>query len=296
VASAVRVALIGCGAMGSRHAAVLARDPGVELVTVDLRPERSRALAERYRELVGGPRACAAPRVPDQIDAAVIATPTTTHAEIAAPLLARGVWCLVEKPLAHTRIAAEALQGPRCAVGHVERFNPAILAAGHMRPRVIEARRIGPRTGRGLDVDVIMDLMIHDLDLVLRWAEPGADVSWIDATGVGVDRRQPDTASVRLRTTCGMTVSMLASRVAEQRHRVIRCYEPARNTVLDLAAGTVQRNGAPLPVLPQDALTRQWSQFAAAVRGEAPLPSTDGAVRAVEIAERISAVITQAWS
>ncbi|MEZ4239548.1 MAG: Gfo/Idh/MocA family oxidoreductase [Myxococcota bacterium] len=286
----MRVALIGCGVMGSRHAAVLASDPDVQLVTVDLVPERSQALAERFR-------ARAAPEVPDDIDAAVIATPSTTHADIAGPLLARGVWCLVEKPIAHSRLAAHALTPrTRCAVGHIERFNPAILAAGPMRPRVVEGRRIAPPTGRGLDVDVVMDLMIHDLDLVLRWAEPGADVSWIDATGVGADRQHPDTASVRLRTTCGMTVSLLASRVAEQRQRVIRCYEPARNTVLDLAGATAQRNGVPLPVHPADPLTHQWSQFAAAVRGEAELPSTDGAVRAVEIAERITAVITQGWA
>lgn len=288
---ALRVALIGCGAMGNRHAAVIARDPECEIVAVDVRSERSSALAERF-----GARA--SPSIPREIDAAVIATPTTTHAEIAGPLLARGVWCLVEKPLAHTLGAARALEGPRCAVGHVERFNPAIRAAGPMRPRVIEARRLGPPTGRGLDVDVVMDLMIHDIDLVLRWAgsDGEAEVAWIDATGVGADPMRPDTASVRLRTTSGVTASLLASRISDQRQRVVRCYEPARNTVLDLAAGTAQRNGEPLPVPAADALTDQWSQFAAAVRGCGVLPAASAAVRAVELAERISTMIAGVWS
>ena len=165
-----------------------------------------------------------------------------------------------------------------------------------MAPTVIEARRVGPPTGRGMDVDVVFDLMIHDLDLVLRWAGATAEVSWIDATGVGTDRTRPDTASVRLRTTTGITASLLASRVSDQRQRVVRCYEPARNTVLDLAAGTAERNGKPLPVAANDALTTQWDQFAGAIRGHRVLPDAADAVRAVEVAQRISALIVGSWS
>lgn len=285
------MALVGCGVMGLRHARVLAADPGVELVTHDLVPERARAAAERF-----GGRATAA--VPGEIDAAVIATPSSTHADVAHPLLARGVWCLVEKPLAHTVDGARALDGPRCAVGHVERFNPAVRAAGPMSPRIVDAKRAGPPSGRGLDVDVVMDLMIHDIDLVLQWAAPGADVEWIDAAGVGpVDGGRIDTASVRMRTTCGMAVSLLASRVAERAERTVQCYEPGptvgRTTVLDLAAGRATRDGVPLPVpAPHtDALTHQWAAFVGAVRGAGALPSPAPAIRAVEVAERVVRVV-----
>jgi predicted dehydrogenase len=121
-------------------------------------------------------------------------------------------------------------------------------------------------------------------------------MAWLDATGVGTDPVRPDTASVRLRTTCGITASLLASRVSEARCRVIRCYEPARNTILDLAASRASRNGEALRVPPVDALGCQWEQFARAVRGGAPLPDTGGAVRAVEIAERITAAIIGGWA
>ncbi|MEQ1500650.1 MAG: Gfo/Idh/MocA family oxidoreductase [Myxococcota bacterium] len=274
----LRVALVGCGAMGARHARVMARDPGVELVVVDALPDRARSVADE----VG---ARTADHVPHEIDAAVIATPTTTHAAIAGPLLARGVWCLIEKPLAHAGDAARALDSPRCAVGHVERFNPAIRAAGGMRPRVIEARRVAPPTGRGLDVDVVLDLMIHDLDLVLRWGG-GAEVAWIDASGAR------DTVSVKLRTTAGMTATLLASRVATQRERIVRCYEVSSCTVLDLVAGRATRDGVELPLGgDRDALTCQWSSFATAVRGNTALGSSGSAIRAVELAERIRAVV-----
>lgn len=259
--------------MGTRHAAVIARDLGCELVTVDVLAERSAALADRF----GGR---AADRVPDGIDIAVIATPTTTHADLAAPLLARGVWCLVEKPLADTPAAARRLEHRRCAVGHVERFNPALRAATVTGPRNIDARRIAPPTGRSLDTDVVLDLMIHDLDLILGWAAPGSEVGWIDAAGTA------DTAIVRLRTTCGISASLVASRAADRRERVIRCDDGAGSTVLDLLAGRAFRNGVALENRdPRDALTCQWDTFVAAVRSDGPV--ADSGIRAVELADRI---------
>jgi Ni2+-binding GTPase involved in maturation of urease and hydrogenase len=211
---------------------------------------------------------------------------------VALPLLARRQWCLVEKPLAHTLAAARALVDPRCRVGHVERFNRAVRAAGPLRPVVVEGRRIAPPTGRGLDVDVVLDLMIHDLDLVLGWTGVGA-VAWVDAAGV-VHGRLVDTASVRLRTTSGLTASLVASRVAAERQRVLHCYEPGRCTRLDLLAGVATRGTELLPVDdPRDALRCQWEGFTAAVRGDGAAPGATGVdgLGAVALAERILAEI-----
>jgi len=286
----IRVAIVGCGAMGARHARVVSSDPGAELAAVvDIVPERADRLATAH----GTRRESSVPR---EVDVVVVATPTTTHVAVAAPLLDRGLWCLVEKPLAEASAAALALRFPRCAVGHVERFNPAIRAAGAVRPQVVEARRISPPTGRGEDVDVVVDLMIHDLDLVLGWARPGAEVAWVDAAGVRATTNGAlDVASVRLRTTCGMTATLLASRVAERRQRVMCCYEPGRATVLDLLAGRARRNGADLdPPDERDGLTAQWQSFTASVRGTTPPPGIGAGIRALEVAERVAAVVRSA--
>lgn len=286
-ADRLRVALVGCGAMGSRHARVIASDPRSELaVAIDVLPERAEAVARAT-----GARVERA--VPHEVDVVVVATPTTTHHAVAGPLLDRGQWCLVEKPLAGSLDGALRLRSERCAVAHVERFNPAVRSAGALRPQVVEARRISPPTGRGTDVDVVLDLMIHDLDLVLAWAAPGSEVAWVDAAGVAVMSEGVDTASVRFRTSCGITATLLASRVAEHRQRVVRCYERGRYTVLDLLAGAAHRDGRELERDdPRDALTCQWEAFSGAARGERALEATgEAGLRAVELAERIRSAI-----
>lgn len=278
----IDVAVVGCGHMGRHHARIVAAHPECRLVAaVDLVPERAAEIAARWG-------AEARRDVPD-VDAIVIATPASTHAALAGPLLARGSWVLVEKPLAATAVDAHELASPRLGVGHVERFNPAIRAAGDLRPRYIEARRLSPPSDRGRDVDVVLDLMVHDLDLVLAWT-CGA-VAWFDAVGVAVDGPLIDTASVRLRTTCGVTASLVASRVAGAPERTLRVFESGRATTLDLQAGIAFRDG-PLPPAGGDALTAQWAAFVGAIRGEGALPVgfSDGR-RVVALAERISAAI-----
>jgi UDP-N-acetylglucosamine 3-dehydrogenase len=275
----LRVVLVGCGVMGARHARVISEDPGCELLTVDLLPERAEALAARY-----GGRAC--PRVPAEVDAAVVATPTPSHVGVALPLLQRGLFCLVEKPLAASLEGARQLVGPRCATGHVERFNPAIRAAGPLRPQVLEGRRVAPPSGRGQD-DVILDLMIHDLDLWLQWLGPEPLWEHIEATGT-VREGSTESARVVLQTTSGQRATLEASRVAEQRERVLHCFEPGRHTVLDLLQGQAQRDGVLLHSPdPRDALTCQWDTFAAAARGERSLSTVADGLRAVELAQRI---------
>lgn len=282
----LRVALVGCGHMGRRHAATIAADPHAQLaVAVDLRPERAAWVAEQF-----GARPDRI--VPTEVDAVVVATPTACHAEVARPLLDRGVACLVEKPLAPTVAQARELADGRCFVGHIERFNPAIVAATDLAPQVVMGRRVAPPTGRSMDVDVVFDLMIHDLDLVLGW---GGDERWqvLDATGLG--RPLVDTATVRLRSSTGRTASLLASRVAEHRERVLHCYERGRYTRLDLARGVVeqwqgrQRTPRRIPETAEDALTAQWRAFRSAVSGapNAVATSSEAGLRAVQLAENI---------
>ncbi len=267
--------------MGRRHAATVARDPGARLaVTVDIVHDRAEALAREY-----GARA--ASEVPATVDVAIVATPTRTHAEVAAPLLARGVHCLVEKPLAPTVAAARDLAHERCFVGHVERFNPALVEAGPLSPQVVVGRRVAPPTGRGGDVDVVLDLMIHDLDLLLHW---GGDEHWqvVDAKGIA-GAGQVDTAAVQLRSDGGRTASLVASRVATSRERILQCYEPGRYTRLDLVHGTCHqlppRAAAP-PSAARDALGAQWAAFRSALA----TPSHAG-LRAVQLAEAIREVL-----
>jgi len=276
----IDVAVVGCGHMGARHAAVLSRDSRCRLVcSVDIVRERALDMVARF----GGE---ALEGVPEGVDAVVVATPTSTHEEVAAPLLARGLWCLVEKPLVPTVQAAERLSSPRLVVGHIERFNPAVRAAGPMRPRYLEARREAPPTGRSADIDVVLDLMIHDLDLILHWSEPGATIEVVDAVGVG---DPVDTASVRLRTSDGLTATLVASRVAVKRARWIHVFEVGRYTTLDLLMGRAHRLGRQLTLEDgRDALTAQWDAFRDAVIGNAPAKVTSAAGgRAVKLADQI---------
>ncbi|MEM6928797.1 MAG: Gfo/Idh/MocA family oxidoreductase [Myxococcota bacterium] len=289
------MALLGCGAMGQRHAATVDRDPEARLaVVVDIVEDRADALAHRFGAAVRTD-------VPAGIDAAIVATPTSTHVDVARPLLERGIPCLVEKPLASTVRAARDLDVERCFVGHIERFNPALVQAGALSPQVVVGRRVAPPTGRSSDVDVVLDLMIHDLDLLLHW---GGAERWhvVDAKGVGVPGRV-DTASVQLRSAGGRTASLLASRVASHRERVLHCYEPGRTTRLDLVAGTCvqtpeaptgERTSAPRHEPSRDALLAQWSAFRAAVAGDGvEATSSRAGLRAVQLAEDIrEAVVT----
>ncbi|MEN0068426.1 MAG: Gfo/Idh/MocA family oxidoreductase [Myxococcota bacterium] len=285
----MRVAIVGCGVMGRRHAATVAGDPHSRVVAaVDIVPERASAVVSEH----GG---VAAADVPREVDAVIVATPTATHAEVARPLLARGIPCLVEKPLAASSAMAQHLVGPRCFVGHIERFNPALVQAGTIAPRVVVGRRVAPPTGRSSDIDVVLDLMIHDLDLLIEWSGQAA---WrvVDATGLGEGAL--DTASVQLRSEAGHFASLLASRVADKKERVLHCYEPGRYTRLDLVEGRChQVYGTLKPpttsIVHRDALAAQWAAFRAAVRGETRPWATSGeaGARAVQLAEHIQEAV-----
>lgn len=175
----IRAAVVGVGYLGRFHAEKYASEPGVELVAVvDHDLERAREVAERH-----GCRALAdlaeLSALDTPVDCASVATPTATHAEVGLALLDRGVDVLVEKPIAATLEEARglveraAVRGRILQVGHLERFNPAFRALGEIltHPRFLECHRLAPFVDRGSDVDVVLDLMIHDIDIVLSLAD-----------------------------------------------------------------------------------------------------------------------------
>lgn len=300
----LRGAVLGLGHMGSHHARKLQARGDVDLVLVD--PDKGHP----------GP-------LPADLDFAVIATPTRSHAELALPLLERGVACLVEKPLAAELGAARALAAfPRLSVGHVERYNPALVAAqaglAGRRPAFVECTRLSPwrapqAGARGTDVDVVADLMLHDLDLVLGWlggpAEAPHTIADLRAIGVGVLSGGADIVDLRLEFAdahgqrSGVAV-LRASRVSPVPVRTLRLFEPGSYWSVDLLGKTAHRvdwGGAeqaldlapvPVPVPPADALERQLDAFLAAVRGERPfpVPGTE-ALRALELVAAVQAAL-----
>jgi predicted dehydrogenase len=311
-ASPLRVALVGAGVWGQRYAEKLARAQGAELVAiVDRDLERAR---EAARHAGGGATASAeVTSIAPEIDAAVIAVPARAHAAVAVPLLAAGVAVLIEKPFAATLEEADALvalaerRGALLQAAHLERFNPAVeVLRRHVdQPRFIEANRLGPFPGRGTDVDVVLDLMIHDLDLLLELAP--APIERISARGVAVVSSEVDIANARIELAGGCVADITASRVSLKRERKMRIFQPNVYLSADFAGQTVQRvrrrdppvegewplvEAEGLPVEPRDALEAQVEAFLAAVRdGGPPRVGADAGRRALTAALQIAAEI-----
>ena len=228
--SSVRVGVIGVGHLGYHHARLYTLLPDAELVgLVDADAARAGALATEF-----GTQAY--PSVAALLEAGVqavsVVVPTALHHEVAMPLLEAGIDVLVEKPIAASVAEAQALvtaaqkHGRILQVGHVERFNGAVIALRQAvrHPRFIECHRLSPYSGRGADVSVVHDLMIHDLDIV-RALEHSEVVS-VDAVGVPVFSNSEDIANARIRFASGCVVNLTASRVSMERMRKIRIFEP----------------------------------------------------------------------
>jgi predicted dehydrogenase len=236
MASKIRVAVIGTGSLGKEHArlyAELARTGRVEFSGVhDLHAETARKMAEKYgvRSFASIPEAAAAS------DALSVVTPTSTHFDVARALLELGKHVLVEKPM--TDNAAEAARLVELArardlvlqVGHVERFNPvfAYLEKAATEPRFIETHRLSPYPARSTDIGVVLDLMIHDLDVVLAFVK--APVTSVDAVGIPVLSRSEDIANARIRFGNGCVANLTASRVSPERMRKIRVFSTGETT------------------------------------------------------------------
>jgi predicted dehydrogenase len=225
-----RVAVIGTGSLGQHHARIYAELAKAGLVqfagVYDSKPETTRAFAEKYETRAFGSIDQAA----EFSDALSIVTPTTTHFGIARELLARGKHLLVEKPM--TNNATQGLElvqlarakGCLLQVGHIERFNPVFkyLESVATEPRFIEAHRLSPHPGRSADVGVVLDLMIHDLDIVLAFVN--APVVSVEAVGVSVLSDSEDIANARLKFANGCIANITASRVSAERVREIRVF------------------------------------------------------------------------
>lgn len=299
-ASPLRAGVVGTGSLGYHHARILASTPGVELVGVyDLRREAAEKAAADH-----GCRAFASlEALADAIDAAVVAVPTVAHAEVGVPLLERGLHVLVEKPMAASLADADRLlaaaagapaggrtgaRPPVLAVGHVEFYNPAVqalLALG--RPsRFVEVERLSVFTPRSLDVDVILDLMIHDLQ-ILHALDP-SPLAEVRATGIDVLSPRVDIANARIAFASGCVANVTASRVSSERVRKLRVFQARSYYSLDyqqqeikgyrLSDGGGGREIVPddLPVTRVEPLRAELNAFTAACRGEA-VALADGA-------------------
>ncbi len=234
----LRVAVVGVGHLGKEHARILAGFPEVELVGVaDVNAEQAQAVARRV-----GTRAFVDywPLL-NLVDAACIAVPTSQHEAVACDFLRRGIPLLVEKPLAPDLAAADRLvvlareSSAPLQVGHIERYNPAFEALRQraIRPLLVRAHRVGPFTGRSGDVGVVLDLMIHDLDL-LR-VVVGAPVRQIQATGVSVFGAHEDVACARIEFANGCVAELLASRASAAPSRVMQVWAAEGFAELDFA-------------------------------------------------------------
>ena len=238
---AVRIGVIGAGALGFHHTRILRDVPGAELVGFY---ERDAARAAFVTGELGVPAFTSLAALLDRVDAVSVVVPTPSHFEVAAPALERGVHVLVEKPIAATLEEADRLlaiakrSGAVVQTGHVERFNRAVRAALPYvdSPRFIESDRLAPFNPRGADVAVVLDLMIHDIDLVRTFV--GGTVGSVSAVGVPVLTPFVDIANARLTFETGAVANITASRVSRERMRKLRIFQQSGYLSLDLAAGT----------------------------------------------------------
>jgi predicted dehydrogenase len=277
----MRVAVVGVGHLGQHHARIFAAMDGVELVgVVDADRTRADEIAGKH-----GTRAYTdIASIEGQVDAVTIAAPTAAHVDLALPFIDRGTAVLVEKPIAASLDAADRLlaaadrSGALLAVGHTERFNPAVEAARPLirNPRFIEVHRLGTFPERSLDIDVIFDLMIHDLDLLLALVR--SEVASVEAVGVNVLTPKTDIANARIRFASGCIANLTASRISRDRVRKIRFFQASSYVSIDYAAREVEvyelvaKEGRPsiqggrLPVSDDEPLRRELADFVDAAR------------------------------
>src|SRR5512143_640550 len=237
---AVRIGVVGAGALGFHHTRILRDVPGAHLVGFhDARPER----AEQVGAELGVRAFATLEALLDDVDAVSVVVPTPSHFAVAAPALERGLHVLIEKPIATTLDEADALlaiakrTGAKIQTGHVERFNRWVRAALPYveGPRFIESERLAPFNPRGSDVAVVLDLMIHDIDLVLTLTR--AKVTEVRAVGVGILTPSVDIADARVAFANGAIANITASRISRDRTRKLRLFQRNGYMTLDLAAG-----------------------------------------------------------
>lgn len=308
--SDMRVGVVGVGHLGYHHARNYAGLEGVKLCgVVDLDGGRARKASEDFDAPA---YATVGELVSQGVEAVSVAVPTTQHHAVTMELLRAGVNVLVEKPIAATvgeaREMVDAAQSAGCAlqVGHIERFNGAVLALAGVvkKPRFIECHRLSPFPSRGDDVSVVHDLMIHDLDLAL--ALVGGRVVQVDAVGVPVFSKYEDIANARIRFESGCVANLTCSRISVDRMRKIRVFEQDAYLSTDYSEqevlvyrkkpGPVPAGGSPmemvtvesLPVERDEPLRRELKSFVACVRaGGRPAVSGEDGLAALELAQAV---------
>ncbi len=303
----IRVGVVGVGHLGYHHARLYTSTPGVKFVGLtDLDPARGKEVAAEFdtsyfQDLDA--------LLDAGVDALSVAVPTVSHHDMVQQALSAGVDVLVEKPIASTleearsMIEAASKAGKLLQVGHVERFNGAVLAlTEHIKkPRFIECHRLSPFAGRGDDVSVVLDLMIHDLDVILALTK--AKVTSIDAVGIPVFSKQEDIANVRIRFDSGCVANLTASRISMERMRKIRIFEDNAYVSTDYSEqevilyhkkpGEIPEgkspmewiNIEPLEVSREEPLRLELSSFIECVRDRRrPVVSGEDGLRALELA------------
>jgi predicted dehydrogenase len=299
----IRAAVIGTGYLGRFHADKYAALPEAELVAVvDADVSRAGAVAEKhgaaafesYRDVLG------------KVDAVSVVTPTETHFEIGREFLSRGVHVLMEKPMTRTEAEAGELidvaekAGAVLQVGHLERFNAAVveLKGRLTRPIYMEAHRLARFPNRGADVDVVLDLMIHDIDIILNLV--GSEIESVDAAGLPVITDKPDIVSARLRFKNGCVANATASRVSIEPVRKIDVYEADSYVAIDYArqqmttyrtgseGGALLMVGEPHHLEKRDTIMEEIRSFLKSITdGTAPLVSGADGKRAIEVARLV---------
>jgi predicted dehydrogenase len=302
-----RVGVVGVGYLGRYHALIYSRMPAVELIgVVDLDLVRAAEVAaeagcaqfSRTEDLLG------------RVDAVSIVVPTSDHLSVARPFLERGVHTLLEKPIAASvgegteivRLARQA--GVVLQIGHLERFNAGVMALAERisEPRFIEAHRMGPFMQRATDVDVVSDLMIHDIDIILALVD--SEISQIAAVGTPVLTDHLDIANARLEFANGTVANVIASRVSDKKMRRIRVFQKHCYLSLDFVEQTLDRAypvadvaaGCPaiarerVNIEPARPLDREIAAFVDCVRGGSrPLVDGQAGLKALEVALQVKA-------
>lgn len=300
----IPVAVVGVGAFGRQHARVYSGLEEAELVAVvDADADRAREVAAEFGcEALRDPRELA-----DSVQAVSLAVPTKAHGRVGVSLLKAGLDVLVEKPFASDLETADALIEAAASndrilqVGHLERFNPIVEAAIDTAtlPLFFEVHRMSPFSPRSLDTDVVLDLMIHDLDILL--ALVGSAIDRIEATGLPVISTQADIASVRIVFVNGCVANLTASRISTEKIRKLRFFQPRQYVSVDYARREGVRIGLDegqglrferLAVESGEPLERQLRSFLAAVKNRSqPRVGGGEARKALELALRIRDVI-----
>ena len=301
----IRVAVIGVGHLGKQHARLYAQLPGVELVGVaDIIETRAQEIAglhrttpfTDYKDLFG------------KVDAVSLAVPTVDHARIGVDLVEHGIDVLIEKPIASSVeqakavITAAARSKRVLQVGHVERFNPIVTAAREAatRPQFFEIHRLAVFSPRSLDIDVVLDLMIHDIDIVLSLVP--APVREVRAVGIPVLSQKADIANARVEFEDGCVANFTASRISFEKIRKLRFFQPHDYISIDYASQTgtivslrmgrvIERKLEPLN---EEPLKRELAAFIECVqKRETPMVTGENGLRALELAMRINAAIAE---